>query len=92
MERNLTRRIEVLCPIHDSQLRRRMRHTILAAYLKDNARTHLLQSDGTYRATTGDDGVAPFSAQDFLLSHPAVLTDAPDSEYELGPADPEAVA
>lgn len=68
MERNLDRRVEVLCRVADAGLRHHLRHVVLAAYLRDNSRAHVLQTDGTYRVLSPQAGEAAFSAQDFLLN------------------------
>jgi polyphosphate kinase len=83
MERNLNRRVEVLCPVVDPDLKRSLRHVVLAAYLRDNVRAHILQSDGTYQLVSRPAGEAPFSAQDFLLSHATVQQGTPVSDYEV---------
>ena len=49
MPRNFNRRVEVVTPIHDSQLRSYLKDVVLAAYLCDNAQARVLQPDGTYR-------------------------------------------
>lgn len=82
MERNLNRRVEVLCPVRDPDIRRRLRDVILASYLKDNCRAHVLRPDGTYQLLTPGAHESAFSAQEFLLSHPTI-TQASQSDYEL---------
>jgi polyphosphate kinase len=64
MPRNLFERCEVLFPVMQPNLVKRLREEILAAYLADNTKARLLQSDGEYvRAPrTG----AAFSAQEYL--------------------------
>ena len=54
MERNLDRRVEVLCPILDKELREYIRDTVLGAYLRDTDRAAILGADGTYRPATSD--------------------------------------
>jgi polyphosphate kinase len=67
MERNLDRRVEVLCPVKDAEVRRHLRETVLEAYLADTDRAKVLLPDGRYlRATAGPDA-APFNAQQALL-------------------------
>jgi polyphosphate kinase len=65
MPRNLVERCEVLFPVTQPDLHKRLREEILAAYLADNTKARLLESDGEYvrAAQTG----APFSAQDYLM-------------------------
>lgn len=65
MERNLDRRVEVLCPIPDAAMAEHLRVTVLAAYLRDTHRSWQLGPDGTYRAPVG--GEVVLSAQDQLL-------------------------
>jgi len=48
MERNLDRRVEVLCPVVDSVMANHLRHVVLAAYLRDTSRSRVLTADGTY--------------------------------------------
>ncbi len=65
MPRNLFERCEVVFPIDDPALARRLREEILAGYLADNVKARLLQPDGRYvRAPKG--GPA-FSVQDHLM-------------------------
>jgi len=66
MERNLDRRVEVLCPVLDSSLRTYLRDTVLDAYLRDTDRAWTLSADGQYTAPSG--GGDPFSAQAALLT------------------------
>ncbi|MEJ2702122.1 MAG: polyphosphate kinase 1 [Sedimentisphaerales bacterium] len=47
MRRNLDRRLELLCPIKDNRLKRRL-IDILNIYFMDNTQSETLQSDGTY--------------------------------------------
>jgi polyphosphate kinase len=65
MPRNLVERCEVVFPVTQADLHKRLRNEILAAYMADNTKARLLLPDGDYvRAPkTG----APFSAQDFLM-------------------------
>jgi polyphosphate kinase len=65
MPRNLVERCEVVFPVTQPDLHKRLREEILAAYLADNTKARLLQPDGEYvrAAQTG----APFSAQDYLM-------------------------
>jgi polyphosphate kinase len=65
MPRNLVERCEVLFPVAQPDLHKRLREEILAAYLADNTKARLLQPDGEYvRAPKVG---AQFSAQDYLI-------------------------
>jgi len=65
MPRNLVERCEVLFPVTQPDLHRRLREEILAAYLADNTKARLLQPDGEY--VRAPQVGAPFSAQDYLM-------------------------
>ncbi len=60
MQRNLDRRVEVVLPVLDQDIRRYIVDEILEFYLKDNINAWVLRPDGTYRKVTG---TAPFDAQ-----------------------------
>jgi polyphosphate kinase len=48
MPRNLDRRVEVVFPVQDPVLGRRIRDEILGTYLADTAKVRRMKSDGTY--------------------------------------------
>ncbi len=65
MPRNLVERCEVVFPVNQPDLHKRLREEILTAYLADNTKARLLQQDGEYiRAPKVG---APFSAQDYMV-------------------------
>ena len=65
MPRNLFERCEVVFPVTQPDLVKRLREEILAAYLSDNTKARLLQPDGEYlRAPRVG---AAFSAQNYLM-------------------------
>lgn len=65
MPRNLIERCEVMFPVTQADLHRRLRDEILGAYLADNTKARLLQPDGEYvRAPRVGE---PFGAQDHLM-------------------------
>ena len=65
MPRNLVERCEVVFPVTQPALQKRLREEILAAYLADNTKARLLQPNGEY-VRAPHTGPA-FSAQDFLM-------------------------
>jgi polyphosphate kinase len=69
MERNLDRRVEVLCPVRDTELRRHLRAVVLDSLLRDTDRAYLLQSDGSYlsAAAGAPSGSAGVNSQQLLL-------------------------
>ncbi len=67
MQRNLYERVEVLFPLKDAQLRRRIKEEILPAYLADTRAARLLDADGKFsRARTGRNGRG-ISVQEHLM-------------------------
>jgi polyphosphate kinase len=66
MPRNLSRRVEVMFPIEDPRLIKRLKDEILAAYLADTVRSWNMHRDGTYvRAPQVDGGI---DSQAWLLN------------------------
>src|SRR5207302_281307 len=72
MPRNLYDRVEVMVPLRDESIRRRVRDEILEAYLRDNCKARIMTPDGSYvrSSPTGKKrpaGPPSFSAQEFLM-------------------------
>jgi polyphosphate kinase len=67
MPRNLNRRVEVLFPVEDRRLVRRLRDRILAKYLEDDADARIMQPDGTYVRPQRESGKRPLSTQSWFL-------------------------
>jgi polyphosphate kinase len=65
MPRNLVERCEVVFPVTQSDLHKRLREEILDAYLRDNTKARLLQPDGEY--VRAPQTAQPFSVQDYLM-------------------------
>ena len=66
MERNLDRRVEVLCPVVNPAMVAHLHDVVLSSYFRDTTRSRVLTSDGRYVAP--DESDAPgVSAQDLLL-------------------------
>jgi len=68
MTRNFFRRVEVLFPIHQTDLRDRILNDILPAELKDNEDARELQPTGEYSVPLRKDGEDSFSAQRYFMS------------------------
>jgi polyphosphate kinase len=68
MPRNFFRRIEVVFPVENENLKRRLRDEILEASLRDNVKARIICSDGTYQRATRKDGETPFRSQQVLLA------------------------
>jgi len=71
MPRNLNRRVEVLFPVENARLVRRLRDRILAKYLEDESGAHIMQADGTYERVKPEPGKPCFSSQAWFLNNEA---------------------
>ncbi|MDQ3584636.1 MAG: polyphosphate kinase 1 [Pyrinomonadaceae bacterium] len=70
MSRNLDRRVEVVAPIDDPQLKRTLKEKILDIYLRDNVKARQLQPDGSYIKSPPTQGEALLSSQGYFQSRP----------------------
>ncbi len=68
MERNLDRRVEVLFPVEDPELRS-MLFEILRVHLQDNVQARELLADGSYRHLVPGEGEPRIHAQEWMLEH-----------------------
>jgi polyphosphate kinase len=68
MSRNFFRRVEVLFPVEDPALRRRLIEEILPAELRDNEDARELQTDGTYAPPPRAAGEEAFDAQRYFMT------------------------
>jgi polyphosphate kinase len=68
MPRNLNRRIEILFPILDSDIKEIILQKLLPLHMQDNVRAWIMDSNGEYsrRSTQGHE---IFDAQDWMLKH-----------------------
>ena len=66
MTRNLDRRVEVVTPVLDPQSKNYLKDTVLAAYLRDNVKARVMNSDGTYERPAMTAGEEPFNSQLFF--------------------------
>jgi len=78
MPRNFYRRVEVMFPVEQEDLRDRILHEIVPAYLKDNVKARILQPDGVFTRRPLSDAETPFRVQEQLLSLPAAAAAAGD--------------
>ena len=67
MERNLDRRVETLCPIHDRHLASQLEQLVLPSLLRDTTRAHVLHADGTYTLAEPEPDQLSIDSQDSLL-------------------------
>lgn len=66
MSRNLDRRVEVVTPVLDQQLKDYLKDTVLAAYLRDNVKARVMNSAGIYEYPVMAEGEEPFNSQLFF--------------------------
>jgi polyphosphate kinase len=66
MARNLDRRVEVVTPVTDPQLKKYLKDTVIAAYLRDNVKARVMDSDGNYHRPEVGPDEAPFNSQEFF--------------------------
>ena len=67
MDRNLSRRVEVVFPIEQPDVKKRLIDEILKTTLSDNAKARELLPDGTYRRIRPTDGEAAIHSQQRFL-------------------------
>jgi polyphosphate kinase len=63
MVRNLNRRVEVVCPVNDPQLRAYLKDEVLGACLRDNVNARELSPDGSYKRVARAPNDEPFDSQ-----------------------------
>ncbi len=67
MPRNIERRVEILFPVEDPDIIRRLRYEILETYLRDNVKARVMLPDGTYeRAPRAPEAPAVDSQEWFI--------------------------
>lgn len=63
MTRNLDRRVEVVTPVLDAQLKEYLKDTVLGAYLRDNVKARVMNSEGAYEVQRAGIGEDSFNSQ-----------------------------
>jgi len=74
MPRNLDRRVEILFPILDAAIVRRLRDSVLAKCLEDNSKARIGKPEGTYELPPVD-GVRSVDSQAWFIHHRAQAGD-----------------
>jgi polyphosphate kinase len=69
MPRNIDHRVEIIVPIEDPRIVRRICDEVLAVYLADTAKTRQMTSAGAYVRKRPADGKKAFNAQEWLLKN-----------------------
>ncbi len=86
MPRNLFKRIEVVFPIEDGNLRERILNELLAVQLADNVKARFIQADGTPRRATVRRGEPRVNSQEELIRRAQANSSAEPGEIQ--PAHP----
>ncbi|MCB1034787.1 MAG: RNA degradosome polyphosphate kinase, partial [Acidobacteria bacterium] len=68
MPRNLDGRVEVLFPVRDLELLKALRDDVLFLQLRDNRKSRVLLSDGSYPRVVPAEGEPPLNTQEWLLA------------------------
>jgi len=71
MDRNLSRRVEVVWPVEQPDLKTRLIDEVLATSLADNTKARVLLPDGRYRRVAPDNGQPPVRSQERFLEFAA---------------------
>jgi polyphosphate kinase len=66
LPRNLNRRVEVVTPINDPDLKRYLKNVVLKTYLRDNVRARMLRPDGSYERVQTTPDEARLDSQSFF--------------------------
>lgn len=64
MSRNLDRRVEIVVPVLDPEIKLYLKEEVLDNYLRDNVNARMLRADGTYRKVSGTEA---FDAQMYFV-------------------------
>jgi polyphosphate kinase len=68
MQRNLDSRVEVVFPVETPEHVQHLRENVLAAYFRDNTRSHIMRSDGKYTRLKPRDKEEKFDIQEWLMN------------------------
>ncbi|MGQ0762564.1 MAG: polyphosphate kinase 1 [Acidobacteriota bacterium] len=66
MSRNMDRRVEVVTPVRDEQLKSYLKDVVVPAYLRDNIAARILTAEGTYQKPQIGVNEEPFHSQLFF--------------------------
>lgn len=71
MPRNIDHRVEMIVPVRDTAIARRIRDQVLPAYLADNVKARVMLPNGSYARKRTGSARAPVNSQELLLRRPA---------------------
>ncbi len=67
MPRNFHRRVEIMFPVENAELREHIVREIVPAYLRDNTKSRMLRTDGTYTRAIPASDDTPYRCQQDLI-------------------------
>ncbi|MBP9121884.1 MAG: polyphosphate kinase 1 [Ignavibacteriaceae bacterium] len=67
MQRNLDRRVELMTPVFDKEIKNYLRNSILEVYLHDNVKARILASDKTY-SYAPQHNIEEINSQEWLMN------------------------
>jgi len=76
MPRNLNRRVEIIFPVVDQGIVRRLRDEILATYLRDNVKARRMHADGSYELMSPAAGEEPLDSMEWFIAYHQEKTEA----------------
>ena len=72
MDRNLNRRVETLAEVTNPTVHAQIIDQVMAANLRDEAQSWVLQPDGSYVRAEGEEGEELFNCHEFFMRHPSL--------------------
>jgi polyphosphate kinase len=67
MPRNFDRRVEVIIPVHDQEIKNYLKDEVLNIYLRDNVKARRLLSDGRYERIQPGQGEHRINSQEYFI-------------------------
>lgn len=89
MDRNLSRRVEVVFPIEQADLKNRLINEVLATTLADNVKSRELQPDGTYKRVVAKEGEPLVRSQSRFLEIAKASAERRPTALEVPPVHTE---
>ncbi|MBY0228222.1 MAG: polyphosphate kinase 1, partial [Gemmataceae bacterium] len=91
MDRNLSRRVEVVFPVEVPDLKKRVIDEVLAISLADNVKARQLMPDGSYRRVEAEEGKPRVRSQERFLELASAANQRAAAAQPAQPGDPRSV-